>query len=307
MPTGLGSLGVAAASNGKIYAIGGATVEEYDPVADTWTTKASMPIARDYPGVAAASNGKIYAIGGVGQSGGLATVEEYDPTTDTWTTKANMPTARYFLGIAAARNGNIYAIGGDNNSGYFLGTVEEYTPPAWGGIAEVNTNPQWLDAMHYRASYDFSVLNPKSSYQVDIEGIAGSDGVLIAPDTRTSFTVDYAGEISDTTPPPAPHVLAWGNGSLTQLTARAWASDAQSAITGYRYAIGTTPGGTDVVNWTNTASPDITRTGLLLQPGQTYFISFKARNAAGLWSPPGVSNAVINGKAMLLYLLVIRH
>src|SRR2546423_913856 len=73
MPTPRGRLGVAAASNGKIYAIGGyntdfggflSTVEEYDPATNTWATRASMPTARQHPGVAAASNGKIYAIGG---------------------------------------------------------------------------------------------------------------------------------------------------------------------------------------------------------------------------------------------------
>jgi N-acetylneuraminic acid mutarotase len=64
-------MGVAAASNGRLYAIGGNTaagvttaVEEYNPTTNTWAAKANMPTARRRLGVAAASNGRLYAIGG---------------------------------------------------------------------------------------------------------------------------------------------------------------------------------------------------------------------------------------------------
>lgn len=79
---------MAAASNGRIYAIGGygasgrvATVEEYDPAINTWRTRARMPTARNSRGVAVASNGKLYAIGGelgrfTGNPRYLNTVEE---------------------------------------------------------------------------------------------------------------------------------------------------------------------------------------------------------------------------------------
>lgn len=128
MPTARSGLGVAAAPNGKLYAIGGngsgghlATVEEYDPETDSWTARAPMPTARYELGVVAAPNGKIYAIGGVG---GEATVEEYDPATNTWTSRTSMPTARHFLGVAATSDGKIYAIGGYDSD--TLATVEEY-------------------------------------------------------------------------------------------------------------------------------------------------------------------------------------
>jgi N-acetylneuraminic acid mutarotase len=75
--------------NGLIYVLGGATgpstvtaaVEAYDPVADSWTTKASMPTVR-YAFRAATLNGKIYAVGGttIGGAGNyLKTVEVYTP------------------------------------------------------------------------------------------------------------------------------------------------------------------------------------------------------------------------------------
>jgi N-acetylneuraminic acid mutarotase len=134
MPTIRGGLGLASASNGRIYAIGGYrrsgiffdVVEEYDPATDTWTTRANMPTPRDKMGVVTASNGKIYAIGGYDWSQ-LDTVEEYDPAADTWTTRASMPTARAGVAAAAASNGKIYVFGGISGSRYVT-TVEEYDP-----------------------------------------------------------------------------------------------------------------------------------------------------------------------------------
>lgn len=80
--------------NGKIYAIGGTdvwigtttqglqTVEEYDPVTDTWRKRADMPTARFWF-TTSAVNGKIYAIGGKQSKApadpSLSIVEEYDP------------------------------------------------------------------------------------------------------------------------------------------------------------------------------------------------------------------------------------
>jgi N-acetylneuraminic acid mutarotase len=120
--------------NGKIYAIGGltvnaalSTVEEYDPKADTWTKKANMPTPRGDLCTAVVDN-KIYAIGGVVLPvvNKLSTVEEYDSTTDTWTRKANMPTARQSFSTTVV-NGKIYAIGGVTQF-VALSTVEEYDP-----------------------------------------------------------------------------------------------------------------------------------------------------------------------------------
>ncbi|HDN78946.1 MAG TPA: hypothetical protein ENG33_00605, partial [Chloroflexi bacterium] len=109
---------VAAAVNGKIYAIGGssaasklATVEEYDPTTDTWATKTSMPTPRD-DAVVGVVNGKIYVIGGWNMVA-LNVVEEYDPATDTWTTKTPMP-APLAMASSAVVNGKIYVIGGLN-------------------------------------------------------------------------------------------------------------------------------------------------------------------------------------------------
>ncbi|MBE3142779.1 MAG: hypothetical protein IMZ61_02505, partial [Planctomycetes bacterium] len=123
IPTIRRNFGVAVV-NGKIYAIGGSynealsTNEEYNPVTNTWTTKASMPTPRSDFGIAVIQN-KIYCIGGIidydwsGYGKGILCVvnEVYDPLTDTWENKTSMPTERQ-RPLANAVNGKIYLIGG---------------------------------------------------------------------------------------------------------------------------------------------------------------------------------------------------
>jgi hypothetical protein len=145
--TGLG----VAVVNDKIYAIGGCTIsgfmpsidgsvvlgyrdledlgafvgknEEYDPAADNWTTRASMPTPRILFATVVYQN-KIYCIGGKTSSGLTGVNEVYNPATDTWETKAPMPTARGWL-TAGVVNGKIYLIGGDPD-----GTLNEVYDPA---------------------------------------------------------------------------------------------------------------------------------------------------------------------------------
>ncbi|MEK7400479.1 MAG: kelch repeat-containing protein, partial [Candidatus Poribacteria bacterium] len=142
MPTARGWMARNAPTvNGKIYVIGGwnpignptltlPTVEEYDPVTDTWIKKADMPTPRSNLAVAEL-NSKIYAIGGASFDAGgnivkvFSTVEEYDTETDTWTKKADMPTARFGFATSSL-NGKIYAIGGMENYQMAFSTVEEY-------------------------------------------------------------------------------------------------------------------------------------------------------------------------------------
>ncbi|GEM_PF-2699608 len=164
MPTGRSGPGVVAAPNGKIYVIGGhldfrnnniniTTVEEYDPVNDTWVTKDPMSIARSVLGASINANGNIYAVGGFIGEGGLFeltnVVEEYNPITNTWATRTSFPVAIYSPGLALARDGNVYAMGGQtlnsaainsNYAGISSSVIDlnvpllKQTDPAWGGF-----------------------------------------------------------------------------------------------------------------------------------------------------------------------------
>ena len=74
--------------------------------------------------------------------------------------------------------------------------------------------------------------------------------------------------------------------SLTTLSANWTASvDSNSNIAKYWYAIGTTVGATDVVDWTdNGLDTTVINSGLSLTSGQTYYFSIESFNEAGLTS-----------------------
>ena len=114
--------------NGKLYVFGAYGegyppygvfnfVEEYDPITNTWTSKASMPTTRT-GGAAAVYNGEIYVFGG--SSAGpdprpvTDVVEAYDPATNTWRFVTNMPKVVVNPAIAVVGD-KAYVIGG-----YFL-------------------------------------------------------------------------------------------------------------------------------------------------------------------------------------------
>lgn len=123
-----------------------------------------------------------------------------------------------------------------------------------------------------------------------------------------SICADSAGNLSpifyedvniDWTPPNAPAMINDGLAADISLTTSAttlsanWteSADTNSAISRYFYAIGTTPGATDVLGWTDNWFHDTaTATGLTLVDGQTYYFSVKAENGAGLQSAVTTSN-----------------
>ncbi len=128
--------------DGIIYAVGGATEEAmrhiilgtneaYDPVRNSWETKAPMPTPREHlaSGIVA---GKMYVIAGrtTGNVGGpdtnLAINEEYNPVTDTWRTRAPMPSKRGGI-VGSFTAEAVFVFGGEQRSGTF-GNNEQYFP-----------------------------------------------------------------------------------------------------------------------------------------------------------------------------------
>lgn len=137
--------------DGRVYAIGGAkgtstwgsrtifsTVEVYDPVADTWTPKASLPTARAMLSASVISR-KIYAIGGGrGTNAAFVTTEVYDPDADKWTRAANLSIPRSWFATCTV-NGRIYATGGWLVDNAVVKTVEVYDPAqdTWTKMADL--------------------------------------------------------------------------------------------------------------------------------------------------------------------------
>jgi N-acetylneuraminic acid mutarotase len=119
--------------NGKIYAIGGSTAEghmpsipggavlgnidideivgvnkEYNPITNTWSTKASMITSRIIFASVVYQN-RVYCIGGKTNDGYTSVNEIYDPETDTWETKTPMPIAIGWITAEVVDN-KIYVI-----------------------------------------------------------------------------------------------------------------------------------------------------------------------------------------------------
>src|SRR5262249_16099423 len=118
--------------NGTILAIGGYgtagkvlvkpldIVEAYDPVDDSWTARAKLPLARGFMGAVQVA-GAVYTFGGRTPE---APVERYLPSQDRWETIAPIPEPRQRLWIAEV-SGDVYLIGGEEAPNAVL----RYTPP----------------------------------------------------------------------------------------------------------------------------------------------------------------------------------
>ncbi len=245
----------------------------------TWTVyntgNSGLP-ANEVYSIVADADGSIW----LGTHGGLV---HFDGTT--WTV--------YNMSNSGLPYDEVHAIAVNTDGSYWFGTAGGGVGVFWNYPAyTIQDNPFWLDETHFQSSYDITALIERGDYRINVAGAMGTDGIAIAPNTDTTFIVDYAGGVGDTTAPPNPAVQACAGSTTDRLYASWSASDPDSDIDLYQYAIGTTPGGTDVVNWIGTSETSFDRSGLSLTPGQTYYISVRARNAGGLWSeaamPPGV-------------------
>jgi hypothetical protein len=127
----------AIALGGQLYVIGGCTVadcsnitgtvEVYDPNANSWSAKASMPSGTErYDAAVGVINGKLYVAGGHNAGGVIGTVEIYNPVTDTWTSGQSMGTARS-AAAAGVINGLLYVAGGSDGGGP-VNTLQSYDP-----------------------------------------------------------------------------------------------------------------------------------------------------------------------------------
>lgn len=71
-------------------------------------------------------------------------------------------------------------------------------------------------------------------------------------------------------------------------------TDPHSNVIEYWYAVGTTPGDSNTVAWTNNSTnTSYIKNGLSLAYGSTYFVSVKVKNGAGLFSQKTISDGVI--------------
>jgi predicted secreted protein len=159
-------------------------VEVYDPVTDTWTSKANMPF-----GVwnlrTTVLDGKIYALGGRPYGQARPYVQEYDPATDTWTRKSDMPVATGERGSGVIGD-KIIVIGGwlSSSTGTPYTEVQMYDP-------EIDIWTIEGDAPFRRAGLSASVVNNR------IYAIGGTDRPHPCPATSTVYELTVSGPLPD--------------------------------------------------------------------------------------------------------------
>lgn len=111
--------------NGRIYAIGGqhkhdshlvtqSTVEEYDPGANVWRTRASIPRARGHISSSTfVLSGRIVVAGGeISHGTRIADVNAYDPGCNCWASLTPLPSAKASGVAGPIGDGFVYATGG---------------------------------------------------------------------------------------------------------------------------------------------------------------------------------------------------
>ena len=126
-----------------------------------------------------------------------------------------------------------------------------------------------------------------AAYYFSVKAMSGA-GLWSAVGTSSAITID-------TSPPSTPVVVDDGAYTTSPNTLHAtWSStDPESGIAQYQYAIGTSASSADVAGWTSAgAATGVTRTGLSLTNGVTYYFSVKALNGANVWSAVGTSDGI---------------
>ncbi|OGS26168.1 MAG: hypothetical protein A2297_06375 [Elusimicrobia bacterium RIFOXYB2_FULL_48_7] len=133
------------------------------------------------------------------------------------------------------------------------------------------------------------------------DGHYNANGNIVVSNVLSAVMAPILGWSTDTSSPTAPGAVrdgavagadAGSTLSTTQLSAN-WdvSVDTESGISKYWYAIGTTPGGTGVAAWAdNGTASTVTKTGITLTVGTTYYFSVKAQNGIGLIGLPANSN-----------------
>jgi Tol biopolymer transport system component len=199
-----GSGAFALGGDGRIYAIGGCCnqsgvlhdVEAYDPVANSWTPAAPVPIASSQQLAATGQDGRIYVIGGAvnGPPGITNAVQIYDPKTDSWSVGAPAPFPHPLAddeAVATGHDGLIYLLGAPDALNRPSGVVSFYDPASdsWSSVVSCpSMTPRFdfgaatgSDGRIY-AIGGASGLNLLTTVEALTPGSAGGGSLTVSPD-----------------------------------------------------------------------------------------------------------------------------
>ncbi len=245
-----------------------------------------------------------------------------DNTDPGWTNTGNSGgwTSGSYAGVPRIGSNYVYFAGDGTTTESSITRKCRWTPslPATGtydvyAFYQVGTNRNTAApfVVHYNGGIRTSIQNQYGSSSAsgwflvgqDLPFLAGTAGYLelttLSADTKL-VSADAAKfvlkSLTDTTAPVMSSVT--GNGPYTTSTTTlngTWsATDPETGIQRYEYAVGTTAGGTETKGWTSAGvatSADIT--GLSLTSGTTYYISARAVNGANLTSAPMTASGVM--------------
>ncbi|WP_300664080.1 N-acetylmuramoyl-L-alanine amidase [Fluviicola sp.] len=121
-----------------------------------------------------------------------------------------------------------------------------------------------------------------------VQDVAGNLSAIQSQDVKVDWTVPST--IATVNDGSAADIGTTTNSSMLEAN---WtvSSDANSDVANYWVAVGTSPGATNTVAWTNNYwNTSVSLGGLSLTSGTTYYVSVKAENGAGLFSAVKTSN-----------------
>ncbi len=166
--------------NGKAYVFGGIKyneVWEYDPVSDTWSSKASIPVNGNLAwAFGFVLNNQAYVVGGdtTGSFAVTDRVQVYDPVADSWTEKAPYGGGPADGGFAFTMSGKAY-VGGGFDGANLKNDFWEYDPVAdsWTQLTNLPTGPVifpvsfTLGNKAYMGTGDLGVGETKAFWEFD--------------------------------------------------------------------------------------------------------------------------------------------
>jgi len=234
--------------------------------------------------------------------GGLAANTSYTYAVSAYDAGANDSTqsssvARYTLsvpptdaGITCPRSGGTWCNTPGftfNCPGFGAGKVSYYRY-AWDNSpthAWTGTESQWTNGS--------LALNAVSGSQGWYLHVRGYNGDNIANGSLDKGPYYYDGDPPTVSNLTVPKYVAIRGSTYDDTSANWWGADSPSGIAEYKYAIGTSPGATNVLGWTSAGLN--TSAGYHLpaapSPGGSYYWSVKARDAAQNWCSPINSSA----------------
>jgi Kelch motif len=267
---------VAAASNGKLYAlyIGTGIFKSFDPVANTWASQASHAGS----GAAIAGGDHVYLFGGRSSSTpALGSVAEYDPAANAWSARASMPVAVASGAATIGPDGRYYLVGGmdnetgptcDRNGGCFYGGVQIYDPA---------TN-----------SWSLGSAGPSSTSVYEMDAVSPGDGWIYVPSAGEAYSpATDTWKLTSLPPHPDFTFTATGGGQVAGFWSTVVGTARDDVVNVYTPTTDTWSDGTPRAEGITTASAALTADGRDVLIGEGFTMPAATRAFLDVTAPSG--------------------